>query len=76
MIQTQQNPKVQNTNCENINVTKYKCNKIQIEQNSKIPKYKHDIHDLRGGNTPLPLNRPKNQGLRVKHGRTLKYRLL
>ena len=34
MIQTQQNPKVQSTNCQDINVTKYKCKKIQIEQNS------------------------------------------
>ena len=38
--------KIQNTNCQNTNVTKYKCNKIQMGQNTnrpkKIPKYKHD----------------------------------
>ena len=38
-IQTQQNAKEQNTNCQNTFVTKYKWDKIQIEQ---IPKYKHD----------------------------------
>ena len=46
-IQTRQNTKEQNTNGQNTNVTKYKCNKIQIGQNTnrtkcKIPKYKHD----------------------------------
>ena len=53
--------KGQNTNCQNANVTKYNCikktkqntnetkykwNKIQIEQNAKIPKYNHHIVDL------------------------------
>ena len=46
-IQTRQNTKEQNTNGQNTNVTKYKCNKIQIGQNTnrtkyKIPKYEHD----------------------------------
>ena len=49
-IQTRQNTKEQNTNCQNIKVIKYKCkykcNKIQRGQNTnrpkKIPKYKHD----------------------------------
>ena len=27
---------------QNTNATKYKWNKIQIEKNTKIPKYKHD----------------------------------
>ena len=27
---------------KNTNATKYKWNKIQIEQNAKIPNYKHD----------------------------------
>ena len=40
-IQTRQNTKEQNTNCQNTFVTKYKCNKIQkdkiqIEQNTKF----------------------------------------
>ena len=33
-IQTRQNTKEQNTNCQNTIVTKYKCNKIQMEQNT------------------------------------------
>ena len=45
-VQTRQNTTGQNTNCQN---TKYKCNKIQMEQNAnrtkckntKIPKYKY-----------------------------------
>ena len=32
----------QTTNGTKYNTTKYKWNKIQIEQNAKIPKYKHD----------------------------------
>ena len=44
-IQTRQNTKEQNKNCQNTNVintnaTKYKWNKIQIQKNAKIPKYK------------------------------------
>ena len=39
--------KAQNKNCQNTNVTRYKCNKIQMEQytnrmNTKIPEYKED----------------------------------
>ena len=52
-IQTRQNTKEQNTNCQNIFVTKYKCNKIQMGQNAnrtkyKIPKYKHDKIQILG----------------------------
>ena len=36
-IQTQQNTKEQNTN-----VTKYKCNKIQMQQNTNGTKYKQN----------------------------------
>ena len=39
-IQTLQNTKEQNTSCQNTIATKYKGNKIQIEQNANIPKYK------------------------------------
>ena len=38
IIQIRQNPKGQNINCQNTNVTKYKCNKIQMEQNTKRTK--------------------------------------
>ena len=52
-VQTRQNTTGQNTNCQNKNVTKYKCNKIQIGQNTnitkyKIPKYKHDKIQILG----------------------------
>ena len=40
-ILTLQNTKEQNTNCQNTFVTKYKCNKIQMGQNTNITKYKH-----------------------------------
>ena len=40
IIQIRQNPKGQTINCQNTNVTKYKCNKIQMEQKAIIPKYK------------------------------------
>ena len=33
-IQTRQNTTEQNTSCQNTNVTKYKCNQIQMEQNT------------------------------------------
>ena len=39
-IKTRQNPKEQNTKCQNTNVAKYKCNKLHIEQNAKIQKCK------------------------------------
>ena len=46
-IKTRQNTKKQNTNCQYTIVTKYKCNKIQMGQNTnktkyKNPEYKHD----------------------------------
>ena len=37
-IQPHQNTRGQNTNCQNKNTIKYKWNKIQKEQNAKIPK--------------------------------------
>ena len=39
-IQTRQNTTEQNTNFQNTNARKYKWNKIQLEQNAKIPKNK------------------------------------
>ena len=39
-IQTRQNTKEQNTNCQNTFVTKYKCNKIQMGHNTYRTKYK------------------------------------
>ena len=33
-LQTWQNTKEQNTNYQNTNITKYKCDKIQMEQNT------------------------------------------
>ena len=44
----------QNTNYQNTNVTKYKCNKIQIKQNAKILKYKHD--KIQKDNIPMQQN--------------------
>ena len=40
-IQTWQNTKGQHTNCQNANLTKYKCNKIQMEQNTNRKKCKN-----------------------------------
>ena len=39
-IQTRQIAKEQNTNCQNTNVKKYKCNKIQMQQKTNGTKYK------------------------------------
>ena len=40
-IKTRQNTKEQNTNCQNTKVTKYKCNKLQMGQNTNRTKYKN-----------------------------------
>ena len=40
-IQTGQNTKGQNKNCQNTNGTKYKCNKTQMEQNTNRTKWKN-----------------------------------
>ena len=39
-MQKFQNTKGQNKNCQNTNVTKYKCNKMQKFQNINTTKYK------------------------------------
>ena len=40
-VQTRQNTRGQNTNSKNTNVTKYKCNEIQMDQNAKRTKCKN-----------------------------------
>ena len=54
-IQTQRSAKGQYTNCQNTNVTKYKCYKIQIEQYTNRTKCKNSKiqtgRDSKGQNT-------------------------
>ena len=50
-IQTRQNTTEQNTSCQNTNVTKYKCNIIQMEQNTDRTKCKNSkIQNTKGQN--------------------------
>ena len=71
-ILTQWNTKGQNANCQITNVTKFKCNKTQIEQNTNITQCKNSKIQTRQ-NTKRQNSNCQNTNTTTKNGTKYKW---